>query len=116
VQRVSRAVTQTRRDYPIRTTAGIDAQVFTDFLKHDMGPHRRWHGPRQAKSLDWRYGARSSGCRFNRTFLHDGRASSIEDAVLQHDAQGRRPREPVDHFKSLGQADRQVLLDYGGAL
>jgi CxxC motif-containing protein (DUF1111 family) len=107
---------KTRDDYPLAQLAGIDAPVFTDFLLHDMGAALAdGMVDGQAGSRDWRT-APLIGLRFNRTYLHDGRASSIEDAVLQHDGAGSEAAGAVDHFKNLSVADRQTLVDYVGAL
>jgi len=107
---------KTRSDYPVAQLVGVDAAVFTDFLLHDMGSALAdGMVDGQAGSRDWRT-APLIGLRFNRTYLHDGRASSIEDAVLQHDGPGSEAAGAVDYFKNLGEADRQALLDYVGAL
>jgi len=109
--RVTRRRSRPAADYPIVQLAGIDAQVFTDFLLHDMGPALARLGMSTAGgSLAGRNGAAQSACA-HRTFLHDGRASSIEDAVLQHDGQRSEARGSVDHFRARP-ADRQVLFDY----
>jgi CxxC motif-containing protein (DUF1111 family) len=47
------------------------------------------------------------------SFLHDGRASSIADAIQAHDGQGRRAR---DAFGRLSAGDRQDLLEFLGSL
>jgi len=107
---------KTRSDYPVAQLAGIDGLVFTDFLLHDMGSELAdGMVDGQAGSRDWRT-APLIGLRFNRTYLHDGRASSVQDAIMQHDGTGSEAVGAVDHFKNLGEADRQVLLDYVGAL
>ena len=42
-------------------------------------------------------------------FLHDGRARSIEEAVLWHDGEGRRSR---DFFIDLTEEEREALLGF----
>ena len=107
---------KTRADYPIAQLADIDAAVFTDFLLHDMGDALAdGMVDGQAGSRSWRT-APLIGLRFNRTFLHDGRASSIEDAIVMHGGPGSEAAGAVEHFNNLSEADRQVLLDYVGAL
>jgi CxxC motif-containing protein (DUF1111 family) len=41
--------------------------------------------------------------------LHDGRARSIEEAILWHDAEGRRARERYAH---LSGEERRTLVDW----
>jgi CxxC motif-containing protein (DUF1111 family) len=107
---------KTRADYPIPQIAGIDAPVFTDFLLHDMGDTLAdgmtdgAAGPR-----DWRT-APLIGLRFARTFLHDARASSVEEAILLHAGSGSEASESVQRFQSLADDERRALLAYVGAL
>jgi len=49
------------------------------------------------------------GLRLLTTFLHDGRASTIEDAILAHDGQGRAAR---DRFAALPPAQRAMLVGF----
>ena len=53
------------------------------------------------------------GLRVIERFLHDGRASTIEDAILAHDGQAKRAR---DHFADLSQRDKQRLLAFLNSL
>jgi CxxC motif-containing protein (DUF1111 family) len=54
------------------------------------------------------------GLRFSpNLYLHDGRASSVTDAILQH---GGEAQAATDAFKALSQADRDVLVAYVEAL
>ena len=74
----------TRADYPIPQLADIDAPVYTDMLQHDMGDllaDGMTDGG--ADSRGWRT-APLIGLRFSMLFLHDGRASSVADAILAH--------------------------------
>ena len=64
-------------------------------------------GPR-----DWKT-APLIGLRFEKTFLHDGRARSIEEAILQHDGEAR---VSVDRFRALPPADSAALLAFVFAL
>src|SRR5262249_26272046 len=107
---------KTRADYPIAELAGIDAPVFTDLLLHDMGDALAdgmtdgTAGPR-----DWRT-APLIGRRFARTFLHDARASSIEEAILLHKGPDSEAAESVQQFQGLADDERRTLVDYVGAL
>jgi CxxC motif-containing protein (DUF1111 family) len=49
------------------------------------------------------------GLRLLTTFLHDGRASTIEDAILAHDGQGGAAR---DRFAALPAGEQVKLLAF----
>jgi CxxC motif-containing protein (DUF1111 family) len=112
----------TRADYPIEQLADIDAPVYTDFLLHRMGNDLADGLPAnvdgQADSFKWRT-APLIGLRFhgvNTTYLHDGRAKTIEDAIEQHRGDGSEANGAVDLFDALSDADRATLLDFVQAL
>jgi len=69
----------------------------------------------EAGSFEWRT-APLIGLRFNRTFMHDGRAKSIEEAVLAHRAEGSEANAVVDGFEALADTEREALLEFVEAL
>ncbi len=101
----------TRADYPVPQLAGIDARVYklADGLPTDPGVDG------EAGSLEWRT-APLIGLRFNRTYLHDSRAKTVEDAVLMHRGEGSEANVSIDRLDSLSAADRQTLLEFVEAL
>lgn len=107
---------RTRADYPIAALAGIDAPVFTDLLLHDMGDELA-DGLAEggATARQWRT-APLIGLRHLRGLLHDGRAKTVEDAVLKHDGRGSEAAGSVARFRALPDADRAELLRYVGSL
>ncbi len=102
----------------IRALAQRDVTLYSDLLLHDMGAglaDDRADGA--ASGREWRT-APLWGLRLMRQFLngdafllHDGRARSIEEAILLHggEAQGAR-----DRFAALA-ADRSALLAFVGS-
>jgi CxxC motif-containing protein (DUF1111 family) len=112
------ATLHTRPDYPIAQLADIDAPVYTDILLHDMGDGLSdslagsdgLAGPRM-----WRT-APLIGLRFAREFLHDGRASTVREAILAHDSDGSEAHDSVGLFSALPDQDQQALLEFVGAL
>jgi CxxC motif-containing protein (DUF1111 family) len=107
---------RTRADYPLAELAGIDAPVFTDFLLHDLGSALAdGLDEGDATSREWRT-APLIGLRFNRVLLHDGRARTIEEAILAHDSEGSEARASITLFRGLSSGERAALLDYVGAL
>jgi CxxC motif-containing protein (DUF1111 family) len=107
---------KTRADYPIALLAGLEAPVFTDMLLHDMGEDLA-DGmiDGEAGSRDWRTSP-LLGLRFNKTFLHDGRAHTIEEAILAHGGKGSEAAESTALFQAMGSADHDALLAYVSAL
>ncbi|MFN8544696.1 MAG: di-heme oxidoredictase family protein [Candidatus Binatia bacterium] len=80
-------------------------QPYSDFLLHDMGSLGDGIEQGQATGREMRT-APLWGVRLMTTFLHDGRAHSIAEAILAHDGQGRRAR---DGFAALS-AEKQTRL------
>ncbi len=107
----------TRADCPIAELADVDAAVYTDLLLHRMGNELADGLPAdasvdgQADSFDWRT-APLIGLRFNRTFLHDGRAKSVEQAITMHRGEGSEANPAVDAFEALDATDRETLVSF----
>jgi CxxC motif-containing protein (DUF1111 family) len=103
----------TRADYPIPELADIDAPVFTDMLLHDMGPDLAdGLTDQSASSSGWRT-APLIGLRFAHTYLHDGRAQSVRDAIAAHAGEGAAAAAA---FAAMSAADQETLLTYVEAL
>ena len=108
----------TRADYPIGALADIDAPIYTDLLLHDMGDglsDSLADGEGVATPRTWRT-APLIGLRFSREFLHDGRALTLFDAVMEHDGNGSEAHASVQLFTSLSADDQKALLDFVGSL
>ncbi|HEU4536681.1 MAG TPA: di-heme oxidoredictase family protein, partial [Polyangiaceae bacterium] len=109
---------KTRADYPVAPIAGIDAPVYTDLLLHDMGdaladglgPGEGDAGPREWRTTPL------IGLRFDRTLMHDGRAATVEEAVIAHEGPGSQANVSVARWRALPAADRAVLLAFVEAL
>jgi CxxC motif-containing protein (DUF1111 family) len=112
---------KTRASYPVPALTGIDAPIYTDLLLHDMGLALADGLPADpsvdgsAASREWR-SAPLIGLRFNRTYLHDGRARTIEDAIMMHRGEGSEASVSVDRFDALSPNDREDLLNFVKAL
>jgi len=85
---------------------------YSDFLLHDMGSLGDGIAQGDAGRNDIRT-APLWGLRTFPTFLHDGRANSIEDAIRAHDGQGRASR---NRFNALNATQRQRLLAFLNSL
>lgn len=93
---------------------------FTDLLLHDMGRELadNW-SEFSANGREWRT-APLWGLGFARqlrsskpVFLHDGRARSIEEAILWHGGEAAASQKA---FKALPKSDRRALLDFLNSL
>jgi CxxC motif-containing protein (DUF1111 family) len=107
---------RTDAHYALPQLAGIDAPVYTDMLLHDMGPEASDALVEfDAAGSEWKT-APLIGLRHLRNYLHDGRAKTVEDAVIMHGSQGSEARESVQAFSKLDAAERAELLEFVSAL
>ncbi|MEM6452151.1 MAG: di-heme oxidoredictase family protein [Cyanobacteria bacterium P01_D01_bin.105] len=89
--------------------------AYTDLLLHDMGPALADNRPDfQATGNEWRttplWGLGLSQTVFPySTYLHDGRARTLEEAILWHGGEGEASREA---FRIMGQGDRAALVAF----
>ena len=103
-------------DHPVRALAQQDVTLYSDLLLHDMGDALADNRPDgDANGREWRT-TPLWGLRLMRQFLngdafllHDGRARSVEEAILLHGGEAQRAR---DAFAALTPAQRAALLDF----
>lgn len=107
---------KTRPDYPIAVLAGIDAPIYTDMLLHNMGDELAdGVSDGTATGRDWKT-APLIGLRFYTTYLHDSRATTVDEAILLHAGKGSEANESVAIYKGLSAADHDALLAFVSAL
>jgi CxxC motif-containing protein (DUF1111 family) len=87
-------------------------QPFSDFLLHDMGSLGDGIAQSAATTTQMRT-APLWGLRLFTTFLHDGRATTVSDAILAHDGQAERAR---NQFANLNKNERTQLLAFLNSL
>lgn len=106
----------TRADYPIAQLADIDAPIYTDLLLHDRGVDMA-DGVEQgdASGREWRT-APLIGLRFLGSYMHDGRASTLREAIDTHAGVGSESAFSVDAFYALTDDEQRDLLDWLEAL
>jgi CxxC motif-containing protein (DUF1111 family) len=85
---------------------------YSDFLLHDMGPLGDGIAQGNATMTEIRT-APLWGVRAQPALLHDGRAATIQDAILGHDGQGKAAR---DKFAALSASDKAALVAFVGSL
>jgi CxxC motif-containing protein (DUF1111 family) len=102
--------TPTMRTGPSPTPALRNRTValYSDLLLHDMGPSMRsvcapGAGPSEIRT------ARLLGLRYRARFLHDGRAATLEDAILLHGGEAAKAR---DAFAALPYQAKRYLLEF----
>ncbi len=103
---------RTRADYPIPQLADVDAPVFSDLLLHDMGEDLA-DGlvENDASGSEWKT-APLIGLRHLRSYLHDGRASTVAEAIELHDGEGSEATPVVEAYRALSDDERDQLVAY----
>lgn len=107
---------RTRSDWPMPQLAGIAAPVFTDLLLHQMGPALADGQADEGAAPGEFRTAPLIGLRFLSSYLHDGRASTVEAAILGHQGAGSEATVAVGRFTALSPADRATLIAHVGSL
>lgn len=83
-------------------------RAYSDFLLHDLGPELADFCAPGASPSEWRT-PRLVGLGLRRTFLHNGRAQRLEDAILLHGGEASRSR---DAFRALRPGARAELIRF----
>ncbi len=86
--------------------------LFSDLLLHDMGALGDGIEQGAAKGTELRT-APLWGLRVRRSYLHDGRARNLGEAILAHEGEALPSR---NRFAALGQLQRQQVIDYLNSL
>jgi CxxC motif-containing protein (DUF1111 family) len=103
-------------DAPIVALTNKSIKPYTDLLLHDMGDDLNdGYTEGSAKTAEWRtsplwglgLSKNSQGGLY--FLLHDGRAKSIEAAILLHGGEGNKSRQK---FKSLSEIEKQKLTQF----
>ena len=95
--------------------AALDRKLihpYSDFLLHEMGTLGDGITQNNATGALMRT-APLWGLRKVTTYLHDGRATTLEQAILAHDGQGKKAR---NRFASLGNGGKQLLYAFLNSL
>jgi CxxC motif-containing protein (DUF1111 family) len=85
---------------------------YSDFLLHDMGAL----GDGIPQGISTAQEMRTAplwGLRLMTTYLHDGRAKTIDEAIVAHDGQGRMARS---RYQALSPDRKRALVAFVGAL
>ena len=110
---------QRTRDSDIDVLSDQTIYPYTDLLIHDMGPDLADGRPDfSADGSEWRtpplWGiGLTDDINGHTRFLHDGRARSVEEAILWHGGEAERSR---NRYQSLSEKRRETLLAFLDAL
>lgn len=106
---------KTSKQANIPELANKTIKPYSDFLLHDMGEELADHVPVfKASGKEWRtpplwgIGLIEIVNKHTR-FLHDGRAKSLEEAILWHGGEGKNSK---NLFIKLGKEERELLLGF----
>ncbi len=97
---------------PIAALNRKPVNLYSDLLLHDMGPLGDGIAQGDASVREMRT-TPLWGLRVRTRFLHDGRAATLDDAVLGHAGEATVSR---DRYQRLPANQRQQLLDFLGLL
>ena len=119
---------KTGKHHPLAELRDQTIHPFTDLLLHDMGPGLADNlGEREATGAEWRttplWGIGLSACVTggvegafqhqtctpHHDYLHDGRARSIEEAILWHGGEAQKSRDAYAAFSS---ADKAAMIKF----
>ena len=95
-------------DHPVRALRNKEVAAYTDLLLHDMGPDLADICLGLATSSEFRTEP-LMGLRDAKRFLHDGRATTPEQAVELHGGEAGAAR---NRFKALPARDRAALIAF----
>jgi CxxC motif-containing protein (DUF1111 family) len=112
------AVLQTG-SHPVKAVANQTIYPYTDLLLHDMGESLADGRPDfEASGNEWRT-APLWGLGLTQTvlpysgYLHDGRARTLEEAILWHGGEAERSK---DTFRTMAEPDRTALVQFLNSL
>jgi len=109
------ATFQTTQYHPHAELRSQTIHPYTDLLLHDMGPGLADTLPEgDASGAEWRTTplwsiGLSAGVSGSESYLHDGRARTLTEAILWHGGEGERSKSA---FVALSEADKSALLAF----
>ncbi|MGG6295772.1 di-heme oxidoredictase family protein [Leptolyngbya sp. AN02str] len=102
-------------NHPIAALAQQTIHPYTDLLLHDMGtgladqrPDFRATGTEWRTPPLWGIGLTQTVLPYS-GFLHDGRARTLEEAILWHGGEAEAAKE---QFRTMSQSDRAALIQF----
>jgi CxxC motif-containing protein (DUF1111 family) len=102
----------------VAALSGQDVNLYSDLLLHRMGPGLADDVLQGVAEGDEFRTAPLWGLGQRLFFLHDGRARDLVQAILAHQSPGNSKFKPseanrvIDHFRALGEGQKQDLLNF----
>ncbi|MGH7991795.1 MAG: di-heme oxidoredictase family protein, partial [Limisphaerales bacterium] len=100
---------------PIAELRSQTIHPYTDLLLHDMGPGLADNmGEGNASGYEWRTAplwsiGLTAGVSGGEAYLHDGRARTLEEAILWHGGEAEASEEV---FRNMSASDRAALIAF----
>ena len=104
--------------WQFRSSSRGPVNAYTDLLLHDMGPaladDMSFGIPQVSPSSPFNSGSEYRtqplwGVRMHAPFLHDGRAETLDEAILLHEGEATAIR---DAYSALSQTDRDDIVEF----
>lgn len=105
----------TSSHHPFAELRDQEIQPFTDLLVHDVGEGLAdTLGEHKASGAEWRTAplwgiGLTDGVSGGKAFLHDGRARTLDEAILWHGGEAENAKEA---FREMPQQDRAALIRF----
>ncbi len=105
----------TSKYHPLAELRNQTIHPYTDLLLHDMGPGLADNmGEGQATGAQWRTSplwsiGLAGGVSGGEAYLHDGRARTLEEAILWHGGESTASKEA---FRTMSASDRAALIAF----
>jgi CxxC motif-containing protein (DUF1111 family) len=105
-------------DSSVAALSGQDVNLYSDLLLHRMGPGLADDILQGAAEGDEYRTAPLWGLGQRIFFLHDGRTRDLAQAILAHQSPGNSRFKPseanrvIDHYRALGEGQKQDLLNF----
>ncbi len=106
---------QTGPHHPLAELRNQTIRPYTDLLLHDLGPGLADNlSDEGASGAEWRTAplwniGLTAGVAGGEAYLHDGRARTLEEAILWHGGEGEAAKEA---FRNAPAADRAALIKF----
>lgn len=103
---------------PVNKDGSIDVPVYTDFRRHDMGAAladrleqetdvRSVRVPAELFQTRPLWGVADSG-----PWLHDGRATTLREAIVMHAGEGSEANASIAAYEALPESDRDAVIEF----
>jgi CxxC motif-containing protein (DUF1111 family) len=106
---------KTSKYHPVAELRAQQIQPFTDLMLHDMGEGLADNlGEKSATGAEWRTAplwsiGLTAGVSGGEAYLHDGRARTLEEAILWHGGEAEQSKET---FRSMNASDRAAIIQF----